>query len=155
MSKLSKQDQETIIQQLDKLFTAVYLRCDGYYVFYHLTRHKKQLVIGCYINGWLKGEWLTWDKPMSEEARRFFRPATRSKMSPKELKSWEKIIGKRECKKRGFYDKIVFPMPWWNSARSLVRHLMKNNTSIEIISYETHKAAVDEIHKKEAAEAQA
>lgn len=142
MSTPTKADWAIIEKKLDQIFRPVYLLCDGYYVRYELTRMKNRLVIGTYVNGYIKGEWFDTDEKMSEEARRFCRLSVHAKHKPKELKMWEKILGKRECKKRDMYGKYVFPNPVWNRPRPLINHLIKHNENIEIIDYETHNNAI-------------
>lgn len=149
MSQPTKEQWKKVEQDLDSLFRPVYLKCDEYYVRYALVRMKNKLVIDVYVNGFIKTEWygdIKNDNP-HEEAIRFWRPTTRSKYTAKELKRWEKIQGKRECRKRGMYEKRVFPWPWWNRPRPLIAHLKKHNTDIEIITYETHQAAIEKIEE--------
>lgn len=152
----SKAEWDEIAVKLDRIFDPVYLRCDGFYVFAVMMRHgKNKLAIQVAVNGFsFNGKWLPSlgrdnPKEMSEEARRFWMPRTMAKMTQKELKSWEKIIGKRECRKRGYYDKFVWPKPLWNRPRSLINHLKKHNQSIEIIDSDTYTEWVDAQPKTE------
>lgn len=151
----TKEQWAKIAEELNSLYSGVYLRCDGYLVSASLRRTSKlklNIVVG--VNGWeIRGEWFpspSNGRAMSEEARRFRFQSRRQKYSTKQLRSLEKIWGKRECRKRGFYDLFIWPTPEWNSANSLIRHLKANNDSIEIIDYETYSKEVEIIRAKEA-----
>lgn len=141
----SKAQWDEIAERLDQLYGAIYLRCDGYLVGAMLGRvGTNHLAITVTVNGWtLKGEWLPlYGREMSEEARRFWRPKRRQKMSLRQLKLYEKLYGKRECQRRGYYEPTVWPMPLWLRPRPFIAHLKKNNQRIEIIDSETYYAAV-------------
>jgi len=134
-----------ITRRLDSLFDVIHLRCDGYLVSATLGRIKNRLEIMTYVNGEIKGKW--WgiyddESDMHPEARLFLRHSKRPIMKPKELKIWEKIHGKRECKKRGYYGHKLFVMPTWLSARSLVANLKRRCTVIEILTPEQYKQAI-------------
>ncbi|MEJ1384854.1 MAG: hypothetical protein RPV21_10845 [Candidatus Sedimenticola sp. (ex Thyasira tokunagai)] len=155
MSQPTKEQWAGIAQQLDHQYNAVYLRCDGYLIQACLERIKKSLKIGIYVNGWLKGCWIevvTDAAELPEESRRFWFHSKRQPMKAKELKAWEKLIGKRECRKRGYYTPRIIPYPYWNSANSFIRHLKKHNESIEILDHETYSAAMEEMRKEESVE---
>ena len=146
MAQPTKEQWAEIEKQLESLFSAVYLRCDGYLVYVSLKRVEKNrlgIVVG--VNGWqFKGKWLPLrDKPMSEEARRFWFPRERAVHSRKMIMALENLYGKRAAKEKGVYRKVMLPTPIWNSARSFIRHLKKHNESIEVIDYETYRAALD------------
>jgi len=143
MSQPTKEQWKEIELQLDALFSPVYLKCDEYYVGFALVRNKSKLVINVYVNGWIKGEWFGVGDKMSEEARRFWRLRTSACFTAKQLKLYEKIYGKRECKKKGMYKKRMWPDPMWNRPRPLINHLKKHNQNIEIIDYKTYKAAIE------------
>jgi hypothetical protein len=152
----SKAQWEEIAKKLDSLFDTVFLRCDGYLVTASLRRtDKNRLKIITSVNGWhFKGQWLptlTGDdkREMSEEARRFWMPRKRARMTQKELKLWEKVLGKRECRKRGYYDYYVWPDPVWNRPMPFIRQLKKMNQAIEVLDYDTYAAELEKV--KEAA----
>lgn len=143
MSQPTKEQWAEVATRLDSIYCSVYLLCDGFYVRYSLSRYKNRLVIGCYVDGQLKGAWfgkLTEESP--QEAIRFLRPATRSKYPPSFVKRMEKAAGKRYCKKHGYYEKITYTAPYWNCPGPLIRHLIKHNDHIEIIDAETYKAGI-------------
>lgn len=141
--KPSKEQWGQVISDLDSLYKAVYLRCDDYLVFASLNRvSRNRLSIRVYVNGYVKGAWVgEVGKPetMSEEARRFWFPSKRQRISKKDLQWHEKVFGKRQCRREKLYDPVILPLPSWNSPRSFIRHLIKHNESIEIIDRETHE----------------
>lgn len=152
----TKEQWDEIAKRLDALYASVYLRCDSYLVCAALERiGTNQLAIGVAVNGWaLKGEWLPLgDREMSEEARRFWRPKKRQKWTRKELKLWEKVHGKRECRRRGYYEPHIWPEPIWLRPRPFIAHLQKHNQRIEILDYETYRAEVEALQARESANA--
>ncbi|HED35073.1 MAG TPA: hypothetical protein ENJ08_12820, partial [Gammaproteobacteria bacterium] len=109
MSRLSKNEQSEIAKKLEYLLCDVLLRCDGYFVKAYLDRvSKNRLAIVVFVDGNVKGEWIDSNpENVSEEAKRFFRPSLRALYNAKEIKRYEMVLGKRECKKWGGYKKIV------------------------------------------------
>jgi len=146
MSQPTKAEWDQVAKDLDSFWKPVFFLCDGFYVRYSMVRWKNKLIIDVYVNGYMKGSWYGMNDEMSEEARRFWRPSVRAKYKPKELKFWEKLHGKRECKKRGMYDKIIYPFPCWNKPAPLIRHLIKHNKDIQIIDSKTHEEAVSRMN---------
>jgi len=144
MNQPTKEEWEQVVKDLDSLFKPVHLLCDGFYVRYSMVRHKNKLVIDVYVNGKLKGEWFTLGDEFPEEIRRFFRLRVMNRY--KDIKKWEKILGKREAKKQGIYEKVTFPSCYWNRPRPLIRHLIKHNKDIQIIDSKTHEEAVSSMN---------
>jgi len=153
MSTLTKEQWDTIAEQLDSLFATVYLLCDGYLVSARLARiTKNQLAIVVYINGTLKGEWcqiVEDPNKLCEEARRFFMPRKRQKISAKKLKDLEKALGKRWCRKQGYYEKWIFPDAAWSSPRSFINHLKKHNQSIARLTYTQYAELLQQYEKQQ------
>ncbi|MEJ1381364.1 MAG: hypothetical protein RPT95_10420 [Candidatus Sedimenticola sp. (ex Thyasira tokunagai)] len=152
MSQPTKEQWAEIAKQLDCQLRPVYLRCDGYLVQAELSRVERSLKIVVYVNGWFKGAWIqivTNPDELAEEPRRFWRHSKRQPIKAKELKLWEKIVGKRECRKRGYYTPRLIPSPHWNTPGSFIRHLKKHNESIEILNHETYMAAIDALSSDE------
>ncbi|MDT0496499.1 hypothetical protein RM530_03850 [Algiphilus sp. W345] len=120
--------------QLAHAYGSARLRVDGYDLSLQVQRIKGlRYEITVYVNGWMKGEWLTQD---CEERRRFLRPVTTYLHTPKErarmkqTKAQERLvrsIGIDPDKKGTYY------VPWWTSAKALRRHLIAHNESIEWI----------------------
>lgn len=148
----TKEQWDEIAAKLDRFYSHVFLRCDGYLVSANMERvSANRLAIAVAVNGYhLKGEWLPINgREMSEEARRFLRPAKKARMSQKELKSWERLIGKRECRSRGYYEPRIWPDPFWPRPRPFIAHLKKHNQSIEVLDYETYSREVEALQRNE------
>lgn len=141
MSQPTKEQWDAVIEKLDTLdLIPVCLYCDGYYIAARLDRlDKRKLGIMVAIDGMVfKREWLLSDGQMSDQARRFWRPRKRQRVSRKTLNILENIHGKRYCKKQGYYDPIVYPWPFWNSPRAFVRHLITHNQDIQILDHDQY-----------------
>ncbi|WP_275100123.1 hypothetical protein [Sedimenticola hydrogenitrophicus] len=148
MNQPTKEQWDEVAKEMDRLFGSVYLRCDGYLVSTHLERDSKtnRLYIIVYVDGGFKGEWIeVVDDPeeFSDIPKRFCRHVSRQRRSAKDLKLCEKLYGKRECRKRGYYDRRYLSRADWLKPMPLIRHLKKHNTDIEVLTYETYKAALD------------
>lgn len=147
----TKQQWDEIAERLDCLMSPVYLRCDGYLVTAHMVRTRKNsLGISVGVNGYLyKGIWFGEGWKEHEEPRRFWRRTTRQRMKAKELKLWEKLLGKRKCKAKGYYEPIIHANPIWLRPRSFIAHLRKHNERIEVIDYDTYAAEVEALRRAE------
>lgn len=112
-------------------FGSVKLLVDGYELTLVVQPLKAlRYVIGVYVNGWMKGEWMLHD---CEERRRFLRPLHFSAYTPAMKKSFAKM-GKRTLKAANIdlTRKLTQYLPHWSSFGSLKRHLVANNKSIEL-----------------------
>jgi len=150
-------DWQKIKQDLSCTYGSVYLRCDGYLVYAHMTRHKMKLLIEVYVNGLIRGEWMFFGKESEKDkigdiARKFYCLALvrEQKRAKDYVKTMEKIYGKRECKKRGLYDRNVCAQPWFKTPSAFVSHIKKNNESVEIIDRETHDSELEALKVKNA-----
>jgi len=125
------------------LFGGIDMTIDGYDVKIRRERiSANQLVNTIYVNGTIKGEWAASHREgepadLPEVTKRFYRRRLRSLYPGKKRKDAEKAMGKRLAKKYGFTARWVSYYPWWNSARMLRLHLLKNNHDIEIIRHTT------------------
>jgi len=154
MSQPTKEQWVEITEQMDRLYSAVHLRCDGYLLTTNMHRNKNKLEISIYINGVMKGEWIgcyKTDDEFSDIQRKFCKVSKMAIWSKKELFSLEKIWGKREAKKRGYYNKNLFVSPCWGSAKRLVSHLKKHNQNIEVLTHEEYTQAIEALPKEAAA----
>ena len=105
MGMLTKEQQTQIEQDLQRQHHKVYLRCDDYLVVAEFQQTGKYtLGIAIFVNNVFKSKWFNPESP-SEEALRFFRPVTLALYKSAEIKKLEKVFGKHESKKRGFYKK--------------------------------------------------
>lgn len=139
----TKAQWDEIAKRLDSQWSPVYLRCDGYLVSAQLVRtNANRLEICVGVNGWMyKGVWIGNDWETHEEPRRFWRRTKRQGISAKHLKLYEKLLGKRECRARGYYEPFVRPSPFWLRPRSFIAHLRKYSARIEILDYDTYSLA--------------
>lgn len=127
------QDWKEAEKCLHSLYSFVKLKCDGYEVTLALrtiSQFKNAILV--YVNGVMKGEWMTKD---CEERRRFFRPVAKSIYSQKQKAALKKI-SKKLRKKYGLADpeaKYTSYYPYWTSFRALKGHLIKHNRDIELV----------------------
>jgi len=144
MAKLTKAEQDKLVEELDCFLNPIYLQCDGYLIQAHLTRVKhNKLEIIVYVNGCIRGEWFCHDP--SPEAIRFYRPTARSVYSKKQIAGLEKIYGKREAKKQDIYRKTTYYLCTWLRPGPFVRHLIKHNESIRVLDYQEYKKLLAEV----------
>lgn len=148
----TKEQWQQVAKQLDSLFGQVYLRCDGYLVYAVMTRTgKNKLAILVYVDGVIIGKWMTVSGAQCEEPRRFWRPQEQLKYGRKFVADMEKLIGKRRCQAKGYYDKLRYYTPEWNRPLPFIRHLQKHNERIEIIDSLTYR---NELQARKAAHVQ-
>lgn len=141
----TKEQWQEVEKNLSRLFSGVYLRCDGFVVYASLVRASvSKLCIQPYVDGVLAGAWFlrAEDGTYAEQAVRFYRPVDKTRYTPKFVKIMEKAIGKRRCRADGYYDKRRYYMTTWGTPTAFIRHLKKNNERIEIIDRETHDREV-------------
>lgn len=140
---MNKQQWDDIKDRVGKMYERVFLLCDGYLVSPDVQRDKMRLIIAVYVNGHIRGsDW--WQGKESEieqmgDIARKFNHWKYIKRPVKEIKQWEGILGKRECKKKGIYDAYVYTTPYFPSPASFVAHIRKHCQSIEEITYEEYK----------------
>ena len=108
------------------------LLVDGFTVTLEVHQFKMQLSICVFVNGWMKGEWLT---KKTEEATRFCRPVTVALFKPSDVKRLTNGLSKSAAKKMlpDLSKKGQYLTPEWKSFRSLKRHFIANNKSIELV----------------------
>ncbi len=143
----TKEQWEEIAKDMNSLFGSARLKVDGYLVSTRLERDKNnRLYIAIYVNGYFRGKWFEFvDNPeeFSDIPKRFCRHRSRQRMSAKELKLWEKALGKRECRKRGYYDRKYHSEPIWPKPGPLIKHLKKYNTNIQPLTREEYLAELE------------
>lgn len=130
---MTKEEWESIECKLCFPGEGVHLKVDGYDITLRVLMDKMKLVIAVYVNGSIKAEWIMED---GDIRRRFYQrrkhsllTAADKKKLAKECKSVQKAV-----KERAAYYSFT---PYWASFRSLKRHLVKNNESIEIYEEES------------------
>jgi hypothetical protein len=132
---ISKEQWGKVEAELSHSFGHVVMKCDEYELGLTVVPlGTLQYGIAVYVNGYFKGKWLMED---CEERRRFLRPVERFLLNAKERMEWLKIYGGKRAKKADVERvnrKIVFYQSYWTSAKSLRRHLEKNNSTLELVS---------------------
>ena len=127
---MTKEDWEYVEEVLKNPFEFVTLQCDEYKLELCLRRISTyKMAIFFYVNGQFKGNWWFND---CEERRRFFKRTERSILTREGKKKFKKMSKKKQAE---LHDKYFFKgyTPYWTSFRSLKKHLIENNESIELI----------------------
>lgn len=108
------------------------LRVDGYTVTLRKAQASEStLAIVCYVDGWLRGEWLLED---CEERRRFMRPVKKYLWSRKQRAQMKRKSKSMLAKLNIDPDQyITGHMMGWPSFAPLRRHLCRNNDCIEVL----------------------
>ncbi len=122
-------------KELKHLHNPVTLICDGYRLQLQLTQiGPMSLGITFFVNGWMRGEWIFND---GEERRRFFRPVQTPVHSAKSKRLYKgmsaKTLKKYDIDLNKTFTTYSF---YWASFAALKRHLVKNNTSIQLAPLE-------------------
>lgn len=131
---MTKEEWKEVEERLKRLMDIVELQCDGYKVSLVLKRESQfKNSIMVYVNGVFKGEWMEKD---CEESRRFLRKVTKSLMSQKQRKEYKKFPKRLQKQLKWDERKYSYYVPTWTSFNSLKRHLIKENSSIELIKKE-------------------
>jgi len=132
MAKLSKEQKDLILKQLNCQFNAVYLMCDGYEITLKMERYKMKLVISIYVNGSVKGAWAV--KPEEHPESKFLASHQKSYYSAKRKAEIIKIFGKCKANKRyNLEQKFEYKLPFFSTAQAALNHLIKVSDSIELI----------------------
>ena len=136
-----------IIRLLSGRYGSCLLRVDGFLVNAEIAQLKMKLVIAVYVNGSIdfKHHWHGKESEvgeMNEVARRFWCRRTHGR-SAKDIKSVEKIFGKRECKRKNFYDRYVYTSPYFNSPGAFLKHIATHNESVELIDYDDYRVELE------------
>jgi len=133
---MQQADWDELKEQMDSPYGSMKLKCDGFEVdlVQVIEPGKKSWGTTVYVDGYIKGIWLNYNRKTGEteheETRRFYRKSERSLYSKKEVELQRKIFGKREADKAAAQKIISYDWTWKNFS-SLKKHLEANNTSIE------------------------
>ena len=116
----------------------VKLKCDGYEVSAVVEQLRMKLVVGIYINGYMRGKWL--NDINCEESVKFFR-----RVKGYLVKGKKRTDLLHEINKRGvchltkkYYQELLddhyfYVKPYWPNAKSFFRHIQKTCTNIELM----------------------
>jgi hypothetical protein len=115
-------------------FGSLKMKIDGYDITVCRERGTPMKdVLAVYVNGYIKGEWLTQD---CEIRRKFYYRTKKSLIKSKDKSEYIKKFGKRAFDKfvKANPDKIYYTyyLPYFGSFRTLKSHFTKNNQSIEL-----------------------
>lgn len=129
---MTKDDWAALEMELSHAYGSAMILADGFEVSFQVLQHKMQLVICPYVNGWMKGEWLS---KKTEEAIRFYRPVSVSLYSPSQAKKLTAGLSKSKVKAyfSNLDKKHEYYVSEWLSFRSLKRHLIANNKSLALV----------------------
>lgn len=106
------------------------LRVDGYLLSLHVHRIKAlSYAIWIYVDGAFKGRWILED---CEERRRFMQCKVH-RLRTGTLQQYVKLFGKREGRAQFAAAAWTSFHPYWTNFGALRRHLVNNNTSIELV----------------------
>lgn len=126
---MTNEDWAYVEESLKIPFKFVTLECDGYKLDLCLQRiNTYKMAICFYVNGYLKCEWFN----DCEERRRFFKRAEKSILTPEGKKKFKKMSKKKQAELHDSYFYETYA-PYWTSFKSLKKHLIENNESIELI----------------------
>lgn len=126
---MDKADWDKIKEKLSTLFGKAELECDGYKVdLFKEYYNENRLCISVYIDGYMKGKWLTED---CEERRRFAHCKKRLLRLPKgfDTKGLTKKKLKALDEQRTYYS---YGFCWFNFDE-MRRHFEKNNKEIKLV----------------------
>ncbi len=104
------------------------LKVDGYRIDIQTQLDKMKLVLAVYVNGEIRLDWGSTD---CEIRRKFYFGEKRTLLSRKQREDLKK---EKKAIQKAVKEKMEYKVytPYWNSFRSLKRHLIKNCTSIEL-----------------------
>lgn len=125
---MTKEDWDKVEASMNSPYGRITLLCDGYNLTLESGIYKRKLSTIIYVNGVFKGAWILED---CEERRRFFRPVQTLVWRTK----FTKGLSKKSLKNLGIdpKEKRTSHSAEWSSFRALKAHLIKNNTSIELV----------------------
>ncbi len=125
---MTKEDWDVFEEKLSNPYGGmVRLLVDGYEITVVVAQEKPlHFCLELYVDGKIKAEWLTNDRDIR---RRFFRKCSKKLYSAAEIREFRKELGKRQADKLAA-ERYECYTPYWNTAKSLKAHLIKNNQSI-------------------------
>lgn len=130
---LSKEQKSHVIEKLNSPRNTVHLTCDGYKITLTIERIKMKLVVAIFINNTIQAAWFT--HPQEHPESKFLLTRYKSYFSAKRKAEIIKAFGKREANKRYDLDKkFEYKLPYFNTAKSAIDHLIKVSDSIELVA---------------------
>ena len=148
----TKEQWAAIKKDLSRPYGSAWLCCDGYLVSTQVRISKMKLYIEVYVDGFIKGEnqWTGKESKVSEmnDISRRFWCWKKHLPKAKDIKLYEAMYVKRECKKRGIYEAMIYTTPYFASPSSFIAHIKKHNKAIEVLDYNSYRTALAEKSKE-------
>lgn len=119
---------------LSGLCATVSARADGHDLVFKKVFDRERLVIELYVDGWVKGEWSKADEhgqPVAPQGR-FWRPYRTRAWKLSQYKELKKAFGKKRADEMTALRTVAY-LHVWNSPITLVRHLKKHFSELEVI----------------------
>lgn len=133
-NQMTKEEWAEAESRMSTPLGSVDMKIDGYDVSLRVVRAGNlKYCIAVYVNGYIKGEWVTKD---CDIRRRFFCKHTKSLLSAKEKKQLareRKAVREEVLRLYNGRLEYYWYEPYFSSFKTLKSHFTKNNTSIEII----------------------
>ena len=131
--KLSKEQKETLSQELSLPWGSVDLICDGRRISLQVHRFKQMNYrVMTYVDGTFKHAWVCGTGEPAAEAK-FLRKSVRPNVSAAKRREYEKEYGKRFVKRSEFINgSVTFYMPDWSSGKAAINHLCRVCNSVEL-----------------------
>lgn len=126
---MTADDWKNVEEELNRYY-AVKLSIDNYDVTLRIIPHGMRLDILVYVNGCVEASDILND---TDIRRRFYQMHANSVLTAKDKKLM-RGISKAKQKEIEENSKFYWYEPFWQSFRSLKLHLIKNNTSIELVN---------------------
>jgi hypothetical protein len=133
MVKISKEINDYLKAQCT-LFTRAKLLIDGYKILIGEIRIKNKIIIEVYVNGWIKGEWMS-DK--CEEGRKFHHHSLKQLHSAKFMRECHKGLNKKQIKDFGI-KQVYYPLitPYFPSIKAFIKQIESTCDKVEIMKEE-------------------
>lgn len=126
---MTANDWKNVEEKLNRYYS-VQLSIDNYDVMLSIITHGMRLDIAVYVNGCIDGSDIVND---TDIRRKFYQKHVTSVLTAKDKKLM-RGISKAKRKEIEENSKFYWYEPYWQSFRSLKRHLVQNNTSIELVN---------------------
>jgi hypothetical protein len=124
---------QEIENRLSGVFGSVKAAAGGHEISLEKQVDKERLIVAVYVDGWIRGEWTraTADGEPEFLQARFWRPYRARPWKLSQYKNLKKAFGKKKADEMTALKTCAF-MPYWNTPKSLVRHLKKNFPDLEL-----------------------
>ncbi|ERS04815.1 hypothetical protein Q673_06260 [Marinobacter sp. EN3] len=125
---------QQIEDRLSGVFGSVKAFAGGHEISLEKQVDKERLVVAVYVDGWIRGEWTraTADGEPENPQAMFWKPYRTRPWKLSQYKDLKKVFGKKRADEMTALKTCAF-MPYWNTPKSLVRHLKKHFPDLEIL----------------------